>query len=589
MSPATETARFLTAAAGQSLYPNRNPQQSNAANAMGFLKANGDAFGITNPDQQLKQVSATKDELGYEHIKYQQVYQGLPVFAGNLIVHFDAQNTLYSVNGITVPDINVDPTPKVSPDKVGQTALAMVALNKPDAQNSVTRNVELMVFRSNLIKGTPGANHLAYQVTVSNGSNVNEKVYIDAHTGKFIDQITGIHRVANNGLKRGAYDVNGDLANLPIVYPSQPVWLEGQALPTGNLEIDRGLQATKETYNLFKTAFNYLSYDNKNGRMDIAINWDANNAFAIGVDLPALTTYGFGNTVDDVVGHEWTHNYTALTDALVYQYQPGALNESISDIVGETVDRINSDGPYPGVDEPNNPRTSGACTILGGNEVGSLVINSPANIVGTHPIGAAQFGSQITTPFTGTVMLVNDGVDVTTDACEVLINPSEVAGKIALIDRRICEFSSKVKKAQDAGAIAVIVVNNAGDSIQTMGAGVEAGSVTIPSVFLGQSNGQIIKNALSANNTVAVTINPPPAGTDNSVRWLLGEGESLFRDMSTPTCFANAGKVSDSAFYTCSVTADAGGVHSNSGISNHAYALLTDGGTYNNQTIRGLG
>ena len=57
--------------------------------------------------------------------------------------------------------------------------------------------------------------------------------------------------------------------------------------------------------------------------------------------------------------------------------------------------------------------------------------------------------------------------------------------------------------------------------------------------------------------------------------------------MWNPTCYGNPGKVSD-AQYTCS-TGDGGGVHSNSGVPNHAYALLVDGGTYNGQTIAAIG
>ena len=59
------------------------------------------------------------------------------------------------------------------------------------------------------------------------------------------------------------------------------------------------------------------------------------------------------------------------------------------------------------------------------------------------------------------------------------------------------------------------------------------------------------------------------------------------RDMYDPTCYVNPGKVSD-AQYGCG-TADGGGVHNNSGVPNHAYALIVDGGTYNGQTITGIG
>lgn len=74
-------------------------------------------------------------------------------------------------------------------------------------------------------------------------------------------------------------------------------------------------------------------------------------------------------------------------------------------------------------------------------------------------------------------------------------------------------------------------------------------------------------------------------------RWLLGESTALkvglFRDMYNPTCFDNPGKVTDN-LYWCS-SADNGGVHINSGVINHLYALLVDGGTYNGQVINGIG
>ena len=44
------------------------------------------------------------------------------------------------------------------------------------------------------------------------------------------------------------------------------------------------------------------------------------------------------STADDVVAHEWGHAYTEYTSGLIYQWQSGALNESYSDIWGETVD-----------------------------------------------------------------------------------------------------------------------------------------------------------------------------------------------------------------------------------------------------------
>ena len=86
------------------------------------------------------------------------------------------------------------------------------------------------------------------------------------------------------------------------------------------------------------------------------------------------------------------------------------------------------------------------------------------------------------------------------------------------------------------------------------------------------------------------------AGTpenDATYRWLAGEDNPAFggaiRDMWNPTCYADPGKVTDTA-YTCDTNnVDAGGVHTNSGVPNHLFALLVDGGTYNNVTVAPIG
>ena len=79
---------------------------------------------------------------------------------------------------------------------------------------------------------------------------------------------------------------------------------------------------------------------------------------------------------------------------------------------------------------------------------------------------------------------------------------------------------------------------------------------------------------------------------EDSYRWLMGEEVPAFggaiRDMWNPTCYGDPGKVSDVEYY-CAPD-DGGGVHSNSGVPNHAYALLVDGGTPTTApTITGLG
>ena len=120
---------------------------------------------------------------------------------------------------------------------------------------------------------------------------------------------------------------------------------------------------------------------------------------------------------------------------------------------------------------------------------------SPAGIAGLYEAGTAQFGPTLdATGVTGLVVQALDPIDgagpTTTDACAALTNAGAVSGNLALVDRGSCNFTVKVKNAQDAGATGVIIVNNVGDDIVTM-TGTDP-SIIIPSLFVGQSDGQAI-------------------------------------------------------------------------------------------------
>lgn len=83
-------------------------------------------------------------------------------------------------------------------------------------------------------------------------------------------------------------------------------------------------------------------------------------------------------------------------------------------------------------------------------------------------------------------------------------------------------------------------------------------------------------------------------------RWIIGDqvsnvlssrnaaGQYIgIRDMYNPNCFGDPAAVDDSYMW-CTAT-DNGGVHTNSGIPNQAYALFVDGGALNGQTVTGVG
>ena len=132
------------------------------------------------------------------------------------------------------------------------------------------------------------------------------------------------------------------------------------------------------------------------------------------------------------------------------------------------------------------------------------------NLAGEYTGLPAGFGESLPddTPLSGELALLTDqgelGEDAPDphDACQTIINSSELVGKIAVIRRGTCEFGFKILAAENAGAIAVIMVNNVAGGPITMGAGADGGSVTIPSIMISQADGETLIAALQAGDTI---------------------------------------------------------------------------------------
>jgi bacillolysin len=75
-------------------------------------------------------------------------------------------------------------------------------------------------------------------------------------------------------------------------------------------------------------------------------------------------------------------------------------------------------------------------------------------------------------------------------------------------------------------------------------------------------------------------------------RWLLGEdipGIGAIRDMENPPAFGDPDRMTSPNYTADPNETDGGGVHTNSGVNNKAAFLITDGATFNGQTVTGLG
>lgn len=94
-----------------------------------------------------------------------------------------------------------------------------------------------------------------------------------------------------------------------------------------------------------------------------------------------------------------------------------------------------------------------------------------------------------------TLMLVEDGTPgtnpqgnpISQEGCDSIIN--DLTGKIAVIYRNTCNFTTKLLNAQNAGAIAAIIVNREDALLGMLGDNIEGIQVTIPAVFISNIDG----------------------------------------------------------------------------------------------------
>ncbi len=151
-----------------------------------------------------------------------------------------------------------------------------------------------------------------------------------------------------------------------------------------------------------------------------------------------------------------------------------------------------------------------SCTVLSpGSIAGNLVFEW------ADPAGGDWATPDFTVPNTnvqGFLALAEDGTAgtattpdahlLTNEACSALINNTDMnpnndmTGKIAILYRGTCQFGTKALNAQNAGAIAVVMINHSGDPVGMAG-GNDGTSVTIPVVMISTMDGEAILNELA--------------------------------------------------------------------------------------------
>jgi Zn-dependent metalloprotease len=309
--------------------------------ARAFLAEYGLLFGLHNPSQELSVFRARTDPDGRSSIHFWQVYQGVPVLAGELIVLLDAHNNVLAVTGETLPGLTLSPQPTLTAQDAQGFALAALAKAYGLAPSDLSASgAALWIYQPALLRPGDGPTRLVWRLEVSGRTHldVRELVLIDAHTGGVALHFNQV----DTALNRKTYSAN-NTTTLPGALKcneAQPACTSGS-----DAHADAAHKYAGDTYNFYWSYHARDSIDGAGLILTSTVHYGVayENAFWNGTQMVYGDAHGYP-LGDDVVGHELTHGVTQYESGLFYYYQSGAINESLSDVWGELVDLVNGAG-----------------------------------------------------------------------------------------------------------------------------------------------------------------------------------------------------------------------------------------------------
>ena len=277
------------------------------------------------------------DAIGMDHARYRQVHRGVPVAAGDVVVHLRGAGVT-SATGHVLPGIALDTTPAIDAEQARAIAVARVRKTASDGAGAgaTLSAPRLEILNVGFFERRALTESRLAWFTEARGEALRERLWIDAIDGRVLLQFSQLTDARN----RRTYTA----ANTATL-PGTLVRVEGQG-PTGDVDVDRAHDYAGDTYDYFASQHGRDSYDGAGATLISTAHYCEGtcpyaNAFWDGTQM----AYGEGfSAADDVVGHELTHAVTEYTAGLVYCLQSGALNESFSDIFGETIDLTNTGG-----------------------------------------------------------------------------------------------------------------------------------------------------------------------------------------------------------------------------------------------------
>ncbi len=343
-----------------------------SAKALSFLSAHPKLLGLADVRQSLRVQHEQSSESG-THVRLQEVVSGVPVRGAEVIAHFDRAGDLVSMDARIVPGLRLDVVPVLAASAADERAKVEILTRVPDLQRAHLRDgapPELVVFAEpardlparlawhHVVRGMSETTAAVLDVTIdaltgdileafddletikakSPGVLGDEKEFEVTQTGTTFTLVDGTRSAPIRTFSAGTQQT---LPGTLVASTQQNVWDNTPARGKG-AAVDAHFYAAF-VYDYYKSKFGRNGIDGQNSPMVSTVHFGTNyeNAFWDGTQM----AYGDGATRFkplsaglDVVAHEFTHGVTTSTSKLVYQGQPGALNEAVSDILSTYIE-----------------------------------------------------------------------------------------------------------------------------------------------------------------------------------------------------------------------------------------------------------
>ncbi len=527
--------------------------------AIAFIQDEAATYGVSRADVADLAVrsSYTSKHNGVTHVNLMQRYDGLEVFGATATVNFTADGSVLFVGENLVDGLKIASDDlEVDADAAVAAAAAGLGLDAPSGLrvlSSEDDDSQETVFSSAGISDEPIPARLGYQAT-SSGLRLAWQLVIDdsdsAHLwNATVDADTGSLLAAEDWtIHHNAEELRANMATAlgsanfsasalvdltPVLPPNQaidgskynvyafpsespndgPRYIvtnpaEATASPFGWNDTDGvpGPESTRTTGN------NVHAYSDRDANNSPDPGSDSDGGPTLNFDFPLDLTEHSPNYMDAMVTNLYYWNNITHDVLYLYGFDEVSGNFQVNNygrggVGGDIVRAEAADGGGTNNANFSTPAADGGAPrmqmyLWPGAQFGlpNAVTIGSGPAAGTYTGSFARSTPSPTNAGTaGNLVLVDDGVDAGGDGCTAYVVP---AGSIAVVDRTsVCNYYVQGKNAQAAGAVAMVVANNAAGTPPIM-TGSMVDPVGIPTLMVNQADGATIKAALPVAGSV---------------------------------------------------------------------------------------